>query len=84
MVPIDESSLTPGQKRKLTTVRKTLGNKIGDKAFLEWLDSDRDTNAELIAHTLWPLVQSRKLSIARGGYLVKRGRGRLVVERANP
>ena len=84
MVPIDESSLTPGQKRKLTTVRKTLGNKIGDKAFLEWLDSGRDPNAELIAATLWPLVESRKLSIARGGYLVKRGRGRLVVEPASP
>ena len=82
----DEAKLTRGQLRKLNTLRKSVGNKIGDKAFADWLAkqsaSNRDKNADLITDTLWPLVQERKLAIPRGGYVVKRGRGRLVVERA--
>ena len=84
----DEATLTKGQVRKLNTLRKSVGNKIGDKAFADWLAKqtadDRDKNADLICDTLWALVQERKLAIPRGGYVVKRGRGRLVVERVNP
>ena len=84
----DEAKLTKGQLRRLNTLRKSVGNKIGDKAFVDWLAKqsagDRDKNADVITDTLWPLVQERKLAIPRGGYLVKRGRGRLVVERVNP
>lgn len=83
---IDESNLTKGQLRKLNALRKSVGNEIAEEAFAKWLSSQRtvatDKNAELIANTLWPLIEQRNLMIPRGGYLVRRGRGRIVVERA--
>ena len=39
-----------------------------------------DKNAALIADTLIPLIQQNKLRIPRGGYLIRRGRGRVIVE----
>ena len=82
----DESGLTKGQLRKLNALRKSVGSSIAERAFSEWLSSQatleaeaRDRNAERIAEALWDLVQSGKLTIRRGGYLVRRGRGRVVV-----
>ena len=43
-----------------------------------------DENAALIVDTLWPLVQQGTLAILRGGYVIRRGRGRIIVERARP
>ena len=86
---IVESKLTKGQLRKLNAVRKSFGQEIADKAFAEWLaekPTDKpirgDRNAKLVVKTLEPLVLGNKLKIPRGGYLVRRGRGRVIVERA--
>ncbi len=87
---IDESTLTKGEVRKLNALRKSLGGTIADKAFTQWFGQKTrakagapvDQNAELIASTLLPLAKSGKLSIGHGGYLVKRGRGRVIVNRA--
>ena len=88
---IDESSLTKGQARKLDALRKSLGEEIADRAFLEWLalqpaaaGSAPDDNSALVVDTLWPLVQQGTLSIPRGGYRIRRGRGRIIVEPARP
>ena len=87
---IDESTLTRGQVRKLTALRKSVGEEIGTRAFAEWLASqgaakgEPDGNAAMIVDTLWPMVQEGTLAIPRGGYLIKRGRGRVVVEAAKP
>ena len=43
-----------------------------------------DENAALIVDTLWPLVQEGTLAIPRGGYLIRSGRRRIIVERARP
>ena len=83
---IDENALTKGQRRKLNALRKSVGTEIGEQAFAAWLASQpeatakADANAALIVDTLWPLVQQGALAIPRGGYLVRRGRGRIVVE----
>ncbi len=82
---IDESTLTKGQLRKLNVLRKSVGPDIGERAFAEWLASQAkvekaDKNIETITDALWPLVQQGRLRIRRGGYLVRRGRGRLIVE----
>ncbi len=83
-----ESELTKGQARKLTALRKSIGEDIAHKAFAEWLTSqpeaveEVDKNAELIAELLVDQINQGKLRIPRGGYLVRRGRGRVVVERA--
>ena len=85
---LDENALTKGELRKLNALRKSIGEDVGDKAFLEWLRKKpavtielEDKNAVLIADTLIPLIQNNKLQIPRGGYLVRRGRGRVIVER---
>ena len=84
-----EKDLTKGQLRKLTALRKSLGEDIADKAFAEWLATvgsepaeEEDKNAILIGQALIPLLKSNKLKIPRGGYLVRRGRGRVIIERA--
>lgn len=82
---IDENALTKGQLRKLNALRKSVGDDIGVRAFSEWLESQTaavpaDKNAERIADALWPLIEQGALRIPRGGYIVKRGRGRIVVE----
>ncbi len=83
----DEKALTKGQLRKLNALRKSLGEEIAVKAFAEWLEKAgaesaviEDKNAMLIAETLEPLVLQGKLRIPRGGYLVRRGRRRVIVE----
>jgi hypothetical protein len=87
-VKIDESALSKGQLRKLNAVRKSFGPEIADKAFAEWLTEQpkeiaepEDMNAKVIQETLEPMVMNNKIKIPRGGYLVRRGRGRVIVER---
>ena len=78
--------MTKGERRKLNALRKSIGEELGEKAFAEWLTSQPaaapDVNAALIVDTLWPLVQQGRLAIPRGGYLLRRGRGRIIVEAA--
>ena len=85
-IQIDEMSLTKGQRRKLNALRKSVGEEIGEQTFAAWLASQpaekADANAALIVDTLWPLVQQGALVIPRGGYLLRRGRRRIVVEAA--
>ncbi len=89
MPTFKERDLNKGQLRKLTALRKSLGKGIADNAFGEWLAStpkelptSADKSAEAIAELLNPPVLGKKINIPRGGYLVRRGRGRVVVERA--
>ena len=87
---IDESALTKGQLRKLRALRKSVGDGIAERAFAEWLASQpatgarSDGNAATIVDTLWPMVEQGTLAIPRGGYLIRRGRGRIIVEAAKP
>ncbi len=88
----DESNLNKGHMRKLNALRKSLGADIANKAFGEWFEKQSkrqdsapvDGNAALITNTLEPLAKQGKLRIPRGGYLVRRGRGRVIVERVRP
>ena len=87
----DEEKLNKGHLRKLTALRKSLGQEIADKAFAAWLERQstettkpEGKNAKLMVEVLEPLVLGNKLKIPRGGYLVKRGRGRIVVSRPKP
>lgn len=84
---MDESALTKGQLRKLNALRKSVGHVIANEAFAKWLDEtaeapETDTNAGIIADTLYGLIRENRLSIRRGGYIVRRGRGRVIVEPA--
>ena len=74
--------------RKLNALRKSVGEEISERTFAAWLasqgvaDEKADGNAALIVDTLWPLIEQGRLAIPRGGYLLRRGRGRIVVEPA--
>ena len=85
---IDEGKLSKGQLRKLNALRKSLGDDIGNRAFAEWLASrsdgvtePSDKNARTISEALQPLIDKGRLRIPRGGYLLRRGRGRVIIER---
>ena len=90
MTLIDESTLTKGQHHKLGALRKSVGDEVGTRAFAEWLASQDtakgkpDGNAAMIVDTLWPMVQDGTLAIPRGGYWIRRGRGRIIVAPAKP
>lgn len=85
---LEENALTKGELRKLNALRKSIGDKLGEEAFAKWLKKrqstqtnvEEDKNAALIAETLFKLIEEKKLRIPRGGYLVTRGRGRVLVE----
>ena len=82
---VDETNLTKGQIRKLNALRKSVGPAIADEAFSKWLaqaknEPEEDGNARVIADALWDLVRDGKLTIQRGGYVVRRGRKRVIVE----
>lgn len=84
---LDEKALTKGRLRKLTALRKSLGDKIANQAFTTWLSvqpaalNGADRNAAKIAAALQPLIDYGDLQISRGGYIVRRGRGRVIVEK---
>ena len=85
----DENKLPKGQLRKLTALRKSVGENIGNKAFAQWLKSQEkesvglvDKTAEQIGERLAAVLAKKKISIPRGGYLLTRGRGRVIVTRA--
>ena len=86
----DQKSLTKGQLRKLNALRKSVGDEIGTRAFAAWFPSSEikgkkepvDKNAEMVTGVLEALIKDKKLTIARGGYLLRRGRKRVIVTRA--
>src|SRR5215470_6922343 len=83
---VDTKDLSKGQHRKLNALRKSLGDEIADRAFAAWLESESsggeapDKNALKIIEALQPLIESGRLRIQRGGYIVRRGRGRVIIE----
>ncbi len=84
---IDETDLTKGELRKLNALRKSLGPEIADKAFSEWLKASgavgaEDKNIEILSSVIEQAIDHYGLTFPRSGYLVKRGRGRVVIAQA--
>ena len=84
-----QTNLTKGQIRKLNALRKSVGPDIAERAFAQWLKSVNaektpvDKTSAQIAEAIQSALGRKGLSIPRGGYLIKRGRGRVLVERAD-
>jgi len=86
---LDESQLSKGDLRSLNALRKKYGDELAEKWFAEHLSKRQsgnksepeDKDAKLISETLIKLIDEKKLRIPRGGYLVTRGRGRVIVTR---
>ncbi len=84
-----ETDLTKGQLRKLNALRKSVGPDIGERAFAQWLEgvnAERgtagDKTSAQIAEAIQAALGRKGLSIPREGYLITRGRGRVIVTRA--
>ena len=83
---IDEKALTKGELRKLNALRTSIGDHLGNEAFCKWYEarltengSGKDPNIEVIENALAPHLD--ELRFPRGGaYMLKRGRGRIIVE----
>ena len=77
------SKLTKGQVRKLNALRKSLGLKIADPAFSEWLKTQNpnksggktDPVALKLEGSLKSL-SSKKINLGTWGYTIKRAKGK--------
>ncbi len=85
---LDETELPKGQLRKLNALRKSVGDDIGNRAFAQWVKAQKKSNAgsvdktaDLIEKKIATLIKEKKISIPRGGYLLTRGRGRVIITR---
>lgn len=83
---IDEGKLTKGQLRKLNALKKSIGDELGEKAFAEWLALQptekpvpEDKVAAVVGQAVEKALAQKDLRMPRGGYIVKRGRGRMIV-----
>ncbi len=87
---LDETTLSKMDVRKLGALRKSIGDDLGTKAFVEWRKARPapstkaapvDKTAQAIAQAVMGLIEDGTIKgIPRGGYTVRRGRGRVVVE----
>ena len=87
---IVETDLTKGELRKLNALRKSVGPDIGARAFAQWLKRAEagkstavDKTSAEIAEAIQAALGRKGLTIPRGGYLITRGRGRVLVERVD-
>ncbi len=83
---IVEKSLSKGNLRKLTALRKSLGNKIANEAFEKWYagqkaaEPETDQNAILLTDVVNKLIKKKpKFSMPQSGFLITRGRGRVKI-----
>lgn len=82
---LNENLLTGWQYKKLSKLRKSVGKRVADTAFIRWLKQEGTTepidhNATAIRNAVDALVRSGQARIPHGGYVLRRGRGRIVVE----
>jgi hypothetical protein len=80
---INEKALNKGELRKLTALRKSLGEKIADKAFAEWFAEKPKTKAVgvdpvavKIAESLAEFVNDKSFKLGTYGYTIRRAKGR--------
>ena len=82
---IKEKDLTKGELRKLNALRKSIGSDIGEQAFIQWYESKDsgdatiDPNIPVIQDALEKVIDQLRFPRG-GGYQIRRGRGRVVVE----
>jgi hypothetical protein len=77
------TDLTKGQARKLTALKKSIGDELGQKAFNEWLKAqptkvaaENDLVAEKIVAALSKLEKDPEFNRGRKGYTVTRAKGK--------
>ena len=82
-MPIDQSTLTKGQVRKLNALRKSVGDDIAENAFGKWMKTQSKTPKEVRDHVADALVAAlgqfkddKTFRLGTKGYVVKRSKGK--------
>jgi hypothetical protein len=79
---INEKALTKGEVRKLTALRKSLGDEIANEAFEKWLKdkpaptTQEDPIAIKIEKSLGRYANDKKFKLGNYGYTVKKAKGK--------
>jgi hypothetical protein len=80
---IDQATLTKGQIRKLTALRKSVGNDIAEDAFTKWMKTQsktpkdaRDPVADALVTALSNLKSDKRFKLGSKGYVVRRAKGK--------
>ena len=81
---LNEKSMTKGQLRKLNALRKSLGDKIADRAFAKRqkeqpaniVTAKSDPVAEKLVAAMASLSTAKAFKLGRKGYVVKRAKGK--------
>ena len=81
---INEKTLTKGQLRKLNSLRKSVGEKIGEQAFTKWLKQQSsskkketvDPVAQKIEQELSGLAKDKTVRLGNKGYTIRRSKGK--------
>ena len=80
---IDESNLKAGEVRKLDALKKSVGDKIGERAFMDWKNAQPaiaaaaiDKNAVKLEEALAHLVNDKSFKLGNKGYTVRKAKGK--------
>ena len=80
---IVERKLTKGQVRKLSALRKSVGDELGDEVFAKWLSHQAkaaapnpDSVAVKIEEALAGFADDRSFRLGNYGYTIRRARGK--------
>jgi hypothetical protein len=79
---INEKALSKGELRKLTALRKSLGENIADEAFTKWLSNKpsvvelTDPVARQLEAVLATLANDKGFKLGNYGYTVKKAKGK--------
>ncbi len=83
-MPIDETTLTKGQSRKLNALRKSVGDKLAEDVFSKWMKEQAkakpaakaDPVAKRILEALKSLESDKSIKLGNKGYMIKRSKGK--------
>ena len=82
-MPIDQSTLTKGQIRKLNALRRSIGDDIAEDAFGKWMKTQsktpkevRDPVADALVAALSNLTADKSFKLGTKGYVVRRAKGK--------
>ena len=83
MTAIDKDTLTKGQLRKLTALRRSAGDEPGEEVFAKWLvqqasaaATKADPVAVKIEEALAGFAKDRSFNLGVYGYTIRRARGK--------
>ena len=87
MPSFKEKDLSKGDLRKLKAIRNSIGDKIADDAFAIYLSEKPkkpeikvDKHAESIRALVEKDVLDGKIKLPKKGYVIKRGRKKVIIE----